>query len=60
MTDKATLQKLFDAALRDTSDFIGKSPKRAVPVLSAAVCRPLTTAAVPERFKPEPKPARWR
>ncbi|RPJ32932.1 MAG: hypothetical protein EHM17_12000 [Verrucomicrobiaceae bacterium] len=56
MTDQATLQKLFDAALRDSSDFSGRPPKRVVPTPSPAVYRPLSTAAVPARFKPEPRP----
>jgi hypothetical protein len=46
MTDMATLRKLFDAALKDNTDyFTGKTPKRAVPATASAIHRPLTVAA---------------
>ena len=41
MTDKETLQKLFEAALRDTSDFTGRMPRPAFPAAS-----PVHTARV--------------
>jgi hypothetical protein len=51
MTDKAKLQALFDAALRDTTDFIGRMPKPAVPTPHPAVHRPLTAVPVRAGFK---------
>jgi hypothetical protein len=51
MTDKATLQKLFDAAMRGNADFTGKPLKRAFPEPM------LNTASKPQvRFeRPEPR-----
>jgi hypothetical protein len=52
MTDTSKLQALFEAALRDSSDFIGRMPKPAAPPCNPAVHRPATTVPVRAGFKP--------
>ena len=52
MTDMSKLQALFDAALRDRSDFIGRMPRPAGPPANPVIHRPAATVAVRAGFKP--------
>jgi hypothetical protein len=52
MTDTSKLQALFEAALRDTTDFIGRMPKPAAPKINPALHRPAKTLTVRAGFKP--------
>lgn len=52
MTDTLKLQALFEAALRDSSDFTGRMPKPAGPPAKPAIDRAAATVPVRAGFKP--------
>ncbi len=52
MTDASKLQLLFEAALRDCSDFNGRMPKPAVSPSNPAVHQPAAMIQVRAGFKP--------
>jgi hypothetical protein len=52
MTDPIKLQALFEAALKDRSDFTGRMPRPAVPASNPSVHRPATSVPVRAGFKP--------
>jgi hypothetical protein len=52
MTDTSKLQALFEAALRDTSDHLGRMPRPAGPASNPALHRPASTVPVRSGFKP--------
>ena len=57
MTDTSKLQALFEAAVRDSSDFIGRMPRPAGPLANPALHRPAATVPVRAGFKPVMTPA---
>ena len=52
MSDTSKLQALFEAALRDTTEFIGRRPMPAMPKTNPALHRPVKTLSVRAGFKP--------
>jgi hypothetical protein len=52
MTDMSKLQALFEAALKDSTDFIGRMPRPAAPKSNPAAHRTAATVRVRAGFKP--------